>query len=81
MVRVRLGHDVLVRGETQDGLVLESTRRLRPGQLVELTRSALPARGRPAQVLTWRVVQLGTDGLMYRGHCQWVLDGREATTP
>jgi hypothetical protein len=81
MVRVRLDRDVVVLGETRDGLLLEGERRLRPGQVVELVRGPLATPGRTAQVLTWRVVHLGTAGLMFRGQCRWVMDGREAATP
>jgi hypothetical protein len=81
MVRVHLDRDIAVVGETNDGLVLEGARRLRPGQIVELMEVAGGRQGRPAQILTWRVIHLGTAGLRFRGHCRWVTDAREAATP
>jgi hypothetical protein len=72
-VRVRLDRDVSVVGETNDGLVLQGSRRLRPGQVVELIEpSAGHGPGRPAQILTWRVSQVGSAGLVFRGHCRWL---------
>jgi hypothetical protein len=71
-IRVRLERDVTVVGETNDGLVLEGARRLRPGQVVELVRDAQPAAGRSARVLTWKVAQVGSAGMTYRGHCRWL---------
>ena len=71
--RVRLGADVQLVRETADGVDLQGPLRLRPGQRVSIT----PAAGRDsdgsrrAWVLTWTVVQTGSSGLTYRGHCRW----------
>jgi len=72
--RVHVGPQLKVVGETGDGVALEGELRLRPGQTIDLVlggRSDVEAVVRSATVLSWAVVQLGTDGTIYRGLCRW----------
>ena len=72
--RVHVGRDVRLLEQTDEGIDLEGPTRLRPGQMVDLI---LPADGgglsigRRAEVLTWFVVRLGSNGPTFAGHCTW----------
>ncbi len=77
-----LGRGLSLVAIDEDGVELEGTRRLSPGRVILLFGVApAPARGRRAYVSSWRVVQPGSGGLLYRGYCEWVDNGREAATP
>ena len=72
--RLKLGRDLDLVRKTTDGLDLEGPVRLRPGQLVDLIE-ADHGEGRGvggrAKVQSWSVVQLGSSGPIYSGHCAW----------
>jgi len=72
--RVHVGRDVRLLEQTDEGIDLEGPARLRPGQMVDLILPGAPGRpgtGRRAEVLTWFVVQLGSGGPTFAGHCSW----------
>jgi hypothetical protein len=72
--RVQIGRDVRLLEQTEEGIDLEGPTRLRPGQLVDLVIPDADGKssiGRRAEVLTWFVVQLGSGGPMFAGHCSW----------
>jgi len=72
--RIHVGRDVRLVGESDEGVDLEGVTRLRPGETVELVRpdpAGRPQPGRKAEVYTWFVVRVGSDGPMFAGHCIW----------
>ena len=72
--RVLVGRDVRLLEQTDEGIDLEGPTRLRPGQMVDLIlpgEAGRPVIGRRAEVLTWFVVQLGSNGPTFAGHCSW----------
>jgi len=76
--RYRLGRDVITLESTSECAVLQGTRRLRPGFVVELldTSASVGVSERRAMVESWVLVALGTNGPIYRGRCRWVdVDG------
>lgn len=76
-----IGRGLSLLAEHEDGVDLEGTCRLAPGRIVMLFGLApVPARGRRAYVTTWRLVGVGSAGLIYRGTCDW-LDARGKQIP
>ena len=69
--RLRLGRQIGLLCETDDGVDIEGRVRLRPGQLVELVVEDADRPARRARVVSWSVKRLGKDGPTYHGHCQW----------
>lgn len=72
--RVHVGRDVRLLEQTDEGIDLEGPTRLRPGQMVDLILPVDGGRlsvGRRAEVLTWFVVRLGSNGPTFAGHCTW----------
>jgi hypothetical protein len=68
-----LGRGLSLLAEHEDGAELEGTCRLAPGRVVVVFGLApVPARGRRAVVTSWRLVQTGSNGLIYRGTCEWL---------
>lgn len=74
--RYRLGRDVNRVAVSPEGVSLEGYQRLRPGQLVTLTHVQEREGGdeRSARVYSWYVAQVGKNGTLYRGECQWTGD-------
>ena len=70
--RLQVNHHLRVLAETTDGLQLESTARLLPGQVIELVwPDDEQERARRVCVLTWAITKLGSDGPTYAGCCRW----------
>lgn len=72
--RVQVGDHLRVLVETRDGVELEGTTRLWPGQVVDLVldpASGMRASTRRACVVSWAVSRLGKDGTTYSGLCRW----------
>ena len=72
--RIQLGRQVHLVEETSEGLRLEGTTRLCPGQLVDIVvapggESSAPVRS--AWVASWSVARLGKEGPTYQGLCLW----------
>lgn len=79
--RVHLGRDVEVVGQQAETVELMGRVRLRPGALVELLAgSADSGSARVARVESWVLVELGSDGPMFRGLCRWGGPDGEWTT-
>jgi len=67
-----LGRDLTVVIEREDGVEIEGRGRLRPGRDIELVRAGgAAAEVRRAEILSWRVVRIGSDGVLFRGFCRW----------
>jgi hypothetical protein len=73
VLRVWLGVDVERCSESHDGIHLEGTTRLEPGQIIEVARDqgADEFVVRRALVCTWKVRALGSRGPVYHGFCAW----------
>ena len=70
--RVEIGRDVQAAAETPEGVELVGRVRLLPGRPVEIVSRPFGAPlTRRALVHSWRIVQLGSGGPMYRGDCRW----------
>ena len=70
--RVEIGRDVQSVAETRDGIELTGRIRLHPGRPVDvILRQAGNPFIRRAVVFSWRVVELGSTGPIYRGACHW----------
>jgi len=68
--RLQLGRDARVLRESDEEVELESRERLAPGRTVIMFRSSNDA-GRVAVVVGWRLVDVGSQGPVYRGCCRW----------
>ncbi len=70
--RIEIGRHVESLAETQEGIELTGRVRLHPGRPVDLVTRPLGAPLiRRAVVASWRVVELGSTGPIYRGLCRW----------
>jgi hypothetical protein len=70
--RVEVGREVQCVAETHDGIELTGRVRLHPGRPVDVvTRPGSDPCMRRGVVHSWRVVELGTRGPIYRGTCRW----------
>ncbi len=70
--RVEIGRDVQTAEESLEGIELIGRVRLYPGRPVEvISRPAGAPVARRALVRSWRIVQLGSGGPVYRGACVW----------
>ena len=70
--RVEIGRDVQSVAENRDGIELTGRIRLHPGRPVDVVmRQAGNPFIRRAVVFSWRVVELGSAGPIYRGACHW----------
>ncbi len=71
--RVEIGREVQAVVEDAGGVELRGRVRLHPGRPVEvITRSLDKAPVvRRAVVQSWRIVELGSGGPIYRGACRW----------
>ena len=70
-IRIHVDRHVRVISETAEGVHLEGSTRLQPGQLIDLVPSSAAAVIRRACVMTWSVARLGTGGPTYSGECLW----------
>jgi hypothetical protein len=58
--------------EGEEGVEIEGRGRLRPGRDIELVRAGgICTEVRRAEILSWRVVRIGSDGILFRGFCRW----------
>jgi hypothetical protein len=70
--RVEIGRDVQTAAESPEGIELIGRVRLHPGRPVEVvSRPGGAPVVRRALVCSWRIVQLGSGGPIYRGACLW----------
>jgi hypothetical protein len=70
--RLVLGRDLTLVMEREEGVEIEGRGRLRPGRDIEIVRAGgSGAEARRAEILSWRIVQIGSDGVLFRGFCRW----------
>ena len=67
--RVRVGRDLHLIAECDDGLEFEGVVRLSPGLPVEVIDEC--GNARRALVASWTVARLEHGGPVYRGQCRW----------
>jgi len=80
-LRVSLGRDAYLVAQSPEGLEIEGTARLRPGNVVEIAGFGDGTAGRRAVVWTWSLRRWGNAGPLYRGFCRWLEAAGERPTP